>query len=211
MSRNSKAKRDARKKAERKPAPNTSMLEMQRSLNDLFDPKKLTSPSDINDDIRQFCLSVSPATPFFIEVHPEPWSRQGCCDLNVKEFIKANGGTLVCGYRIWYHFPHYIEAERHAIWELEGKRRDISFNPDGESRVLFLPDVPERQAALELNERRLRWGKNSKTRQLIALQEQMESHMQIQQMSNEEAWGTMPTFEQWQQGARMPNLIPVIR
>jgi len=38
----------------------------------------------------------------------------------------------------------------------------------------------------------------------------MESHMNVQQMSNDEAWHTMPTFEQWQQGVRMSSLIPVV-
>lgn len=50
----------------------------------------------------------------------------------------------------------------------------------------------------------------SKIRQLISLQEHMESHMQLRQMSNEEAWDGMLTFEQWQQGMRMPSLIPVV-
>jgi len=103
MSRNSKAKRDARKKVQPKQSPGEKIRELEQSLNDLFNPKKLTTPIELNDDIRQFCLSVSPIEPFFIDVQPEPWSRQGCCDLNVKEYIKLNGGSLICGYRLWYH------------------------------------------------------------------------------------------------------------
>jgi len=42
-----------------------------------------------------------------------------------------------CGYNIWYHRAKYIEAERHAIWEKDGEYTDLTFNADGEDRILF--------------------------------------------------------------------------
>jgi len=216
MSINSKAKRDKKKKA-RKCNPSSSVhnarpldpFQVTRGLQNLFDPSKLTAPIELNDDIRSFCRSISDFEPFFLGVEPEPWSRQSCCNLNVQEYIKLHGGRMICGYKIWYHKPRYIEAERHAVWEKDGEYRDVSFNADGEHRILFLPDSPEKQGAMELNKHRFRWGKDAVTRQLIAIQEYSEKNTVIQHVSHETAWNTMLTHEAWQEGQRMPSMIRV--
>ena len=103
--------------------------------------------------------------------------------------------------------PIYIEAERHAVWLLNGNYKDISFNADGEERILFLPDVPEKQGELDLNVGKIRWGKDEKTRNLIKIQEMAESFISEKKMSDEEAWNTMLTFKEWTEGQRMPSLI----
>lgn len=99
-----------------------------------------------------------------------------------------------------------MEAERHAIWFKDGVYKDISFNADGEENILFIPDVIEKQNTLEENKSRIRWGKDSKTKQLIKAQNGFEKMMPMQQMSNEESWNTMLTYEQWQNGQRMSNM-----
>jgi hypothetical protein len=209
MSRNSKAKRDKKKKARRKLNPPTSTsnarplcaFEVPNGLQDLFHPSKLTAPVELNDDIRSFCRSISDFEP------PESWSRQSCCNLNVQEYIKLHGGRIICGYKIWYHKPRYIEAERHAVWEKDGEYRDLTFNPDGEHRILFLPDSLEKQSAMKLNRHRFRWGKDGRTRQLIEIQEYSERSRPIPQVTDEVAWNTMLTYEAWQTGQRMSNII----
>lgn len=208
------AKRDKRKKAEKKIQNNIknsqtkelSHNEIYDGLQKLFDPLKLTVPKSINHDIKIFCKTISDFDPFFIHIEPEPWSRQSCCDLNIQEYIKMNDGKIICGYKIWYNKPNYMEAERHAIWFKDGIYKDISFNAEGEENILFIPDVPEKQNTLEENKSRIRWGKDSRTKQLIKEQDNMEKMMPMKQMSNEESWNTMLTYEQWQKGQRMSNI-----
>ncbi|MCA1600572.1 MAG: hypothetical protein LC776_02640, partial [Acidobacteria bacterium] len=124
MGRNSKARRDRNKKARKnttlKSNPNPPMSldyhQAIRDLESLLDPSKLTVPTEINEDIEQFCKRISEVEPFFIDIEPELWSRQSSCNLNVKEYIRLNSGSMICGYKIWYHKPRYIEAKRHAMW-----------------------------------------------------------------------------------------------
>lgn len=204
-------KRKEKKKAERKATANMPNLlnpiKAQEALNKLFDHTRLTTPATLTDDVIRFCKKISETDPFYIQVEPEPWSRQSCCDMNVHEYIRINGGKIICGYRIWSHPPMYIEGERHALWFRDGVYKDISFSPDGEERILFIPDITEKQSALELNSDRIRWGKDNKTRQLIELQEHGESLRKVHRMSNEQAWSTMLTYESWQNGQRMPNIL----
>jgi len=208
------AKRDKRKKAEKKiqnnlknsQAKELSQVEIQNGLQKLFDPLKLTTPKSINHDIKIFCKTISDFDPFFVHIEPEPWSRQSCCDLNIHEYIKMNDGKIICGYKIWYNKPNYMEAERHAIWFKDGIYKDISFNSNGEENILFIPDILKKQNTLEENKSRIRWGKDTKTKQLIKAQENMERMMPMQQMSNEESWNTMLTYEQWESGKRMSNI-----
>ena len=208
------AKRDKRKKAEKKiqnnlknsQAKELSQVEIQNGLQKLFDPLKLTTPKSINHDIKIFCKTISDFDPFFVHIEPEPWSRQSCCDLNIREYIKMNDGKIICGYKIWYNKPNYMEAERHAIWFKDGIYKDISFNSNGEENILFIPDILKKQNTLEENKSRIRWGKDTKTKQLIKAQENMERMMPMQQMSNEESWNTMLTYEQWESGKRMSNI-----
>ncbi len=180
---------------------------LKAELDKLFDPEKLTTPIEINEDISKFCNRISSFDPFFIFSTPEEWSRQSCCNQNVKEYIRLNGGNIVCGYKIWYNSPIYIEEERHAIWELNGVYKDISFNADGETRILFLPDVLEKQTELEQNKQKIRWGSNWKVRLIIEKQEEMEQLANIQQMSDEESWNAMLRYEQWKTGDRISNLV----
>lgn len=207
-------KRDKKKKAEKKrqnqiknnQTKELSQFEIEKGLETLFNPKKLTTPTKINSDILEVCQRISSFEPFFIQITPEKWSRQSCCDLNVHEYIKSNGGQIICGYKVWYNAPNYIELERHALWFKDGIYKDITFNTDGEESILFLPDVAEKQSSLEDNKTKIRWGKDSKTRLLIKHQEYFESLMPIQQMSHEACWNTMLTYEQWTGGERMSNM-----
>jgi hypothetical protein len=219
MGRNSKARRDRKKmarksaslKANPQPAMSLDYHQAIRELKRLIDPSKLTVPTEINEDIEKFCKTISEVEPFFIDIEPEAWCRQSSCNLNVKEYIRLNGGTMICGYKIWYHEPKYIEAERHAIWLKDGEYKDISFNADGEDTILFLPDVPKKQDALDSNRARFRWGKDVRTRQLIEILELNERGVIRQQMDDQTAWRVMLTYEDWLKGKRMPSFIPVVR
>lgn len=206
-------KRDKKKKTKKKlqnklnnnKPKELTKKQIEKGAKELFNPLKLTTPKKIDNNIREFCKKISNFEPFFIKIEPESWSRQSCCDLNVKEYIKKNRGQIICGYKIWYNEPKYIEAERHAIWYKDGQYKDITFNSDGEEKILFLPDILEKQNTLEQNKNKIRWGKDSKTKRLIKAYEEIEKKIPMQQMSNEEAWNTMLTYEDWKRGERMSN------
>jgi hypothetical protein len=82
-------------------------------------------------------------------------------------------------------------------------------NSDSEEAIVFLPDDPSRQASLDDNKSRYRWGKEANTKTLIAVQES--SEFGIQRVTKELSWKTMLTFEQWQSGRRMPNVVSKLR
>ena len=67
-----------------------------------LDPKSLTTPSKIDQKVSSFCRKLSSSTPVFIEVTPEIWCRQSCCEMNVEKLIEQLGGKKVHGYKIWY-------------------------------------------------------------------------------------------------------------
>ncbi|EHR42701.1 hypothetical protein [Alishewanella jeotgali] len=212
MGQNSKARRDKKKKL-KKDATASSIRQLpsdpsriESEIAKLFSPSLLTTPAEINTDIEKFCRRISNEKPIFIEITPELWSRQSCCDSNTEEYIKIHGGKVICGYKIWYHPPNYIEGERHAVWYNDGVFRDITFNSDGEKRILFIPDVPSKQQSLELNEHRIRWAKDSYTRELVKLVEKAERMRPVYKMSKEEAWESMLTYESWLEGHRMSTV-----
>ena len=103
--------------------------------------------------------------------------------------------------------PYYIEAERHAIWvsDDETSRKDVSFSSDGEVKVLFVPDEIERQGKLEQNEPRLRFAFSPGTRQIVDILNGFENSAVTSTLDPEEAWNTMPSYEEFQAGKRMPN------
>ncbi|AUG08510.1 hypothetical protein [Pseudomonas sp. S09G 359] len=201
MGQNSKVKRDARKKKEKKQQlrpkavhqPAISFADVMMGSGVLFDT--LDTPSDINQHVIEFCRSISSEAPFFIDSEPEPWSRAGCCDLNVAEYARLNGGRIVCGYRIWYNGSFYIEAERHAIWTDGTSFRDVSFIEDGTVRVLFLPDLLEKQQDLAMNLLKIRKTFDERYEPLVKYHRSMDRPAPT--VSAEVAWSISPTYEQF--------------
>lgn len=187
------SKRDKRKKSEKKIQNNIknsetnelTKTEIAQGLEKLFNSKKLITPVRINGDIIKLCKSVSNFEPFFIKVEPGAWSRQSYCDLNVYEYIKLNNGKIVCGYKVWYNKPKYIELERYAVWFKDDIYKDLTFNANGDESILFIPDVIEKQNTLEDNKAKIRWGKDATTRQLIKYYVRAKKLIPMEQASNE--------------------------
>ncbi|EGR0935570.1 hypothetical protein EIB86_23745 [Vibrio parahaemolyticus] len=178
------------------------MFKKQEGINKLFAPELLTTPKEIDSNVVEFCKGISEAEPIFLDVTPEDWCRELCCDLNVIEYIKLNGGRILCGYKIWYHEPSYIEAERHAVWESDtGDIRDITFNSGGEERIVFIADIKENQDSLDKNKQKIRCGLTDNARELISFHEQIEAFSPVpNKMSNEDAWSRMMTYAEWKAG-----------
>ena len=168
-----------------------------------LDPKSLTTPSKIDQKVSSFCRKLSSATPVFIEVTPEIWCRQSCCEMNVEKLIEQLGGKKVHGYKIWYVKGKYIEAERHTVYEHEGILRDPTFNVDGEQKILFVRDYKDTKG-YDDRPLKIREGFTQKAR-LLANQLN-ERDTGVITLSKEESWDVMPSYEDWLAGSRQPNM-----
>lgn len=204
LGQNSKAKRDKKKKksvSRVKPTKNKFLEDsalLKKEFNKLVKPKKLTTPTNIDHNVKKFAKTIRDHDPFFVDVLPEDWCRKANCDMNVEKFIEQNGGEIICGYKIWYNKSEYIEGERHAIWKLDDQYRDLTFNEHGESKIVFVKDIATKQKGLDLNEMRYRYPISSKARKVIQAYEKLyENQIQIQKASREEAWKSQPTFSEW--------------
>lgn len=175
-----------------------------RALEPLFDA--LTTPAEIDQQVLAFAQHLGGGTPTFLDCQPEPWSRQSCCNMNVAEYIRINGGRMLCGYRVWYAEPRYIEGERHAVWSDGTTIRDVSFADTGESRIVFIPD----ERAFDAAPAKVRLAFSEADTRALAAFEQLAALMQISKMSDQQAWATFPTYERWLEGERMPNLIQTV-
>tara|TARA_B100000446_G_scaffold169466_1_gene175187 strand:+ start:27343 stop:27774 length:432 start_codon:yes stop_codon:yes gene_type:complete len=142
-----------------------------------------------------------------VDVLSEPWCRQSCCEINVDKYIEEHGGDKIIGYKVWYLRNKFIEAERHVIYKSGDSYRDLTFNTDGEEIILFVPDSNPSQG-YDDRPLKIRKGITQKARYLVKAMELQDAS--TVQMSNEESWNTMPTYEDWLKGKRVPNLIPTI-
>ncbi|WP_155632487.1 hypothetical protein [Burkholderia vietnamiensis] len=179
---------------------------IQRQINRLF--KHLTTPTAITFFIREFCRGLSDQDPFFIDCQPETWSRQSCCDMNVDEYIRIQGrGAPLYGFRIWFNKnPVYVEAESHVIWRDGDELRDVSFCADGETRTLFLPADSRFGGTLD-DLKKSRCALLGPDKRALAFYEDYERSAQREQLPRDVAWNVMPTWEEWQNGKRAPDVI----
>ncbi|KWB61672.1 hypothetical protein [Burkholderia ubonensis] len=183
------------------PISPVEFLQFRAGLDRLW--ANLTTPTKINDQVSQFSRSLSSKEPLFLDCQPELWSRQSCCDINVEKYIERHDGRALCGYRIWYNGPIYIEGERHVVWTDGDKTRDVSFVDTGETRILFVPD----ELGFLEAPGKVRFAFNDDDKALLDQFEAMERAVPMMKASAHQAWETMPTYEQWLSGKRMPNII----
>lgn len=104
---------------------------------------KETTPRRRTRQIDQLCRRIAPGeTPQFVPVRPfdaaEPNNSYG----NVQTQVGLSGGESQGGWLIWEIRDVLLNAERFACWRSpEGELLDVTPKPDGERRVLFLPDA----------------------------------------------------------------------
>lgn len=203
--------KNSRLKKERRNAVANPYMAQQKlySANGLF--HDLTTPNELSNSVLSFCHSLSDQAPFYITCKPELWSRLGCCDSNVEEYIRQNGcGKSAFGFRIWTNGPNYMEAESHAIWRDGNACRDVSFSNDGEDRILFLPISNSFVGEFDDVPKKVRKAYGKENIELLKVYEDYEAHYVIpnrQQMSRAEAWDHMLTYEQWLKGERSTPMV----
>ena len=99
-----------------------------------------TTPSSINSEVKRLrrCLEVE---SFCQYINVEPIGTYNHCFQNVLAHIKVNGGEMVLGWVIWQLPNTFTEGEYHAVWKKDSNLTDITVKPDGETKIVFLPDL----------------------------------------------------------------------
>lgn len=168
----------------------------------VLDKDNLTTPALIDRNVMQFCKEISPTEkPIFLIIKPQGWSRLNYCNKNVERMIQLFGGELVLGYKIWYVPCLYIEAERHAVWRTtDGELVDITFNIDGETRILFLP-APALKTIIAHAHTKPRAAFHPRVKNFVEFQTKMEKLQtqvfNIQHDDTWEGWEKGLSFEAW--------------
>lgn len=100
-----------------------------------------TTPTEITESLRDFCVDLCWSEPAFIPVQSDQEGMYGFCNLTVAEKIKKDGGKPVHGWTIWEWPGVFWTAEFHMVWETpNGDLIDVTPKPDGETSILFLRD-----------------------------------------------------------------------
>ena len=168
----------------------------------ILNKENLTTPAIIDKNVKQFCKEISPTEePIFLIIKPQIWSRLNYCNKNVERMIQLHGGEMIMGFKIWYVPSLYIEAERHAVWRnTDGELVDITFNIDGETRILFLP-APSLKTIIAHAHTKPRAAFHPRVKNFVEFQTKMEKLQtqvfNIQHDDTWEGWEKALSFEVW--------------
>jgi len=116
-----------------------------------------TTPQMVGEAVAALCAEISPnTTPVYVPVAPKHGYVSGNCFFNVAAHVRASGGEAVNGWILWEWPGVFLEAEHHAVWQAGDELMDVTPHPDGETRILFLPDParPLNMSSLLMNVRR---------------------------------------------------------
>lgn len=116
-----------------------------------------TTPPEISRAVRRLIDSVvHGAEPVYLDVQPEADAIVHECFLNVQAKVARDGGQMLCGWQLW-EWPHVlVEAEFHSVWvSPAGEMVDITPKPEGERRILFVPDARRRYEGLAIDNVRM--------------------------------------------------------
>ena len=163
----------------------------------------ITTPPQISPSLNDFCRTLNGnAAPVFVAVAPPLWSRRDCCYLNVERIIKEKGGESVFGYKIWAN-DVYAEGVPHCIWrDRAGQLVDVTFNQDGERRILFVPVPSMTTTTYAHGGQKPRYALDPDFREVVALETDVQSATEYVWMSEEDSWNTQLTYEEWLSGKR---------
>lgn len=100
-----------------------------------------TTPFEVTAGIVDLCAELGDGTPVFVDVSAPPTSRVGWCFSNVADMVADKGGAPQHGWLIWLARGLWVNAEFHVVWQApDGGLFDVTPKPDGESRIMFMPD-----------------------------------------------------------------------
>ncbi|HVU25768.1 MAG TPA: hypothetical protein VHE13_16680 [Opitutus sp.] len=136
----------------------------------------LTTPKTIHEGVIRLCAKIGATqAPVFIPAaKPESGFLPLYCFENSQAKVETSGGSVVLGWTLW-EFPRVmIEGEFHAVWRSpDGVLVDVTPRPDGEERILFVPDVSRRYEGLRVDNIRMALSPDPAILELIAANEEM--------------------------------------
>lgn len=134
-----------------------------------FDIPASTTPPEITEDVMRLCRLLDQSqTPVYVPVRPWAGSKVDSCFFNLPEKIAADGGGVQHGWTIWERPGLLVEGEFHAVWvSPAGELIDITPKKDGETEILFLPDVKRVWTGELVDNVRLPLVDNEITRRLV--------------------------------------------
>ncbi|RYE02238.1 MAG: hypothetical protein EOP61_09075 [Sphingomonadales bacterium] len=117
---------------------------MQDPTQQTLPPVILGPPAEVDAATLAFCATISPHTPFYVPVDPQPHAKVAYCFDNSVQQAEMHGGEAAYGWAIWRWPGRWFEAEHHAVWRRpDGRLVDVTPQLGSPGRVLFLPD-PEK-------------------------------------------------------------------
>lgn len=101
-----------------------------------------TTPKNIDENVTRLVNVIPDAeSPLFLDLEHEPGAKKLDCFGNIRKKISRDGGSIKYGWCVWLWDGKLIEGEFHAVWQSPaGTLHDITPKPDGEHRILFIPD-----------------------------------------------------------------------
>lgn len=116
-----------------------------------------TTPPEISRAVRRLTDSVvRGAEPVYLDVQPEADAIVHECFPNVQAKVARDGGQMLCGWQLWEWPNVLVEAEFHVVWvSPAGEMIDITPKPEGEKRILFVPDPRRRYEGVSIDNVRM--------------------------------------------------------
>jgi len=103
---------------------------------------RATTPAELSPKIAEFGAKLADGqAAVFVPVQVEAGAKYGECLPNVQAVVEAKGGVVRTGWCIWEVPTILLQAERHAVWEVDGELIDVTPKPGKEERICFLPDT----------------------------------------------------------------------
>lgn len=114
---------------------------MARNVEELLQTLRTSSPLSLDGSTATLVQQiVSDGVAEWVSVTPSPTAVMHECFYNVRSHIEKHGGALIYGWAVWEWPDVFVEAEHHAVWELDGKLIDVTPHEAGIERVAFLRD-----------------------------------------------------------------------
>jgi hypothetical protein len=116
----------------------------------------LTTPAEIGLAVAQLRERFALGEAIWVPVRSRRDSVRQDCFKDVERQVAENGGEIIYGWQIWEWPRMMIEGEFHAVWRSPGGEIiDITIKPDGEERILFIPDPTRVYSGRQLDNIRL--------------------------------------------------------
>lgn len=117
-------------------------LSKQHFANDIGQAGDETTPTGLSGLIAEFAEKLGGGKPQFVPVINDEYGLYGWCSTGVAEKVKHNGGKILFGWTIWEWPNVLLTAEFHSLWsDQSGTLIDITPKPQGETSIVFVPDV----------------------------------------------------------------------